>query len=175
MRSEREPVVQQRDAIDTDTFRRYLQDQLAGAAVGHAIATRLAETHSGTPVGTFMAQLAENIGDEQAIVETAIEQLPAKPDLIRRATKLAGGTARAVVGALPLLPEPSLLEDLEALAVGVWGKRLLWGALRRADLPEGRFQSIDFEHLSEEAEDQEREILRLREELLMAAFPSSTE
>jgi hypothetical protein len=166
-------MVQRTDASDTDTFRRYIEGHLAGAAVGHAVATRLAETHRGTDIGTTMDTLVEEIEEERAIVQSAIERLPAKPDLMRRAAKMVGG-ATAKAAALPFVPEPSLLEDLEALAVGIWGKRLLWGALRRADLPEGDFSDLPLDHLAEKAEHQEREVLRLREDLLVSAFPTDS-
>jgi hypothetical protein len=164
-------MVRHEDAIDTDTFRRYLQGHLAGAAIGHAIATRLAEGHQGTALGEAMEALGRQIEQERATVDAALTRLPSKPDLLRRAAQVVGA-AGARAGALPVIPQPSLLEDLEALAVGIWGKRLLWGALRRADLPEGNFTDLPLDRLSEAAERQEREIVRLREDLLAAAFPA---
>jgi hypothetical protein len=116
-----------------------------------------------------MEKLAQQIEQERPTVESALARLPSRPDLIRRASQLIGA-AGAKAGALPFVPEPSLLEDLEALSVGIWGKRLLWGALRRADLPEGNFSDLPLDRLSEAAEQQEREIVRLRENLLAAAF-----
>jgi hypothetical protein len=162
-------MVRHEDAIDTDMFRRYLQGHLAGAAVGHAIATRLANEHRGTPLGDAMETLVQQIEDERATVDSALKRLPWKPDLLRRAGQMVGA-AVARAGSLPLVPETSLLEDLEALAVGIWGKRLLWGALRRADLPEGNFSDLPLDRLSEAAEQQEVEVLRLREDLLAAVF-----
>jgi hypothetical protein len=158
-------------SIDSDTFRRYLRDHAAGADVGLAIARRLAKAHPGTELGRAMEGIAGKIEAERATLQSAIDRLPAKPDLLRRAAGAVGAAGR-FAGELPFVPEPSVLEDLEALAVGVWGKRLLWGALRRADLPEGDFSDLDLDGLSAAAEDQEKEILRLREAHLEHAFTS---
>jgi hypothetical protein len=157
------------DAIDTDTFRRYLRDHAAGADVGLAIAQRLARAHPETELGRAMEGIAGKIQAERVTLQSAIDRLPAKPDLLRRAAGAVGAAGR-LAGELPFVPEPALLEDLEALAVGVWGKRLLWGALRRADLPDGDFSDLDLDGLSVAAEEQEKEILRLREAHLECAF-----
>jgi hypothetical protein len=73
------------------------------------------------------------------------------------------GSLGRLAGSLPLVPEPSLLEDLEALAVGVWGKRLLWGAIGRVQEFESGFDGIDVDELAARAEEQEKEILALRQ------------
>ncbi|MEA2579970.1 MAG: hypothetical protein QOE83_862 [Actinomycetota bacterium] len=155
--------------MDTDTFRRYLQAHAAGADVGLAIARRLAKAHPGTELGRAMEEIAGKVQSERATLQSAIDRLPAKPDLLRRAAGAVGAAGR-LAGELPFVPEPSLLEDLEALAVGVWGKRLLWGALRRADLPDGDFSDMDLDGLSAAAEEQEKRIIRLREDYLAHAF-----
>ncbi|MGZ8631729.1 MAG: hypothetical protein ACXWZF_12310 [Actinomycetota bacterium] len=75
-------------------------------------------------------------------------------------------------------PVPSLLEDLEALAVGVWGKRLLWGATARKAAEDRRLVDIEIERLVEMAEAQEIELLRLRDaelDTLMAQVPADAE
>jgi hypothetical protein len=137
--------------------------------VALAIATRLARTHQGTDTGAAMTGLADSIRSEQQVVRAAIERLPSHADLIRRAFGVIGAAGR-LAGSLPLVPEPSLVEDLEALAVGVWGKRLLWGALARVAESEGGFDGVDLDALAAKAEDQEREILRLRQDALGEVF-----
>ena len=150
-------------------FHRYLQSHAAGADVALAVATRLAGKHAGTDVGTVLHTLAEDIRSEQQVVRDALERLPLQPDLLRRIFGVLGAAGR-LAGSLPLVPEPSLVEDLEALAVGVWGKRLLWGALARVAESEGGFDGVDLDALAAKAEDQEREILRLRQDALSEVF-----
>lgn len=148
--------------MDEAQMRKYLEDHVAGADVGLAIATRLERAHAGTEVGTAMGRMAVAIREERAVVAEAMGRLDAPPDLVRRAMGLVGSLGR-LAGSLPFVPEPSLLEDLEALAVGVWGKRLLWGAIGRVQASEGGFDGIDVDELAARAEEQEKEILALRQ------------
>ena len=57
--------------------------------------------------------------------------------------------------------------DLEALAIGVWGKRLLWGALAMLAEVDDRLARLPFPSLAERATDHERQILAFRRELLV--------
>jgi hypothetical protein len=148
--------------MDETQMRRYLEDHLAGADVGLTIASRLERAHAGTEISVAMARMSDAIRGERAIVAGALQRLDAPPDLVRRAMGLAGSLGR-LAGSLPFMPEPSLLEDLEALAVGVWGKRLLWGAIGRVQESEGGFDGIDVDELATRAEEQEKEILALRQ------------
>jgi len=155
--------------MDDRTFASYLEDHLAGSEPGLTIARRLRRAHLGNELGAAMLRLEVQIEDEQQVLRTAIVRLGGTvsgPGLIGQVLGLAAGlatTARRVV--LPE-PVPSLLEDLEALAVGVWGKRLLWGALARRAMEDPRLADIEIEELVEQAESQELEILRLRDEEL---------
>jgi hypothetical protein len=151
--------------MDERALSRYLQDHLAGSDAGLAIASRLAERHAGTDVGASMERLAGEIRSEQEIVRAAIGRLPTRPDPVKRAMGMIAAAGR-LAGSLPFVPEPSIIEDLEALAVGVWGKRLLWGAMTRVAGSEGGFDDFDLDELAASAEDQEREILRLRQDAL---------
>ena len=155
--------------MDDRTFASYLEDHLVGSEPGLTIARRLRRAHLGDDVGAAMLRLEVQIEDEQRVLRTAIVRLGGTvsgPGLIGQVFGLAAGlatTARRVV--LPE-PVPSLLEDLEALAVGVWGKRLLWGALARRAMEDPRLADIEIEELVAQAEAQELEILRLRDDEL---------
>lgn len=148
--------------MDHTQMRRYLEDHLAGADVGLVIASRLERAHPGTEVSAVMARMVGDIRGERALVADALQRLDGSPDLVRRAMGIVGSLGR-LAGSLPFVPEPSLLEDLEALAVGVWGKRLLWGAIGRVQESEGGFDGVDVDELAAKAEQQEKEILALRQ------------
>jgi hypothetical protein len=71
-----------------------------------------------------------------------------------------------------------LFEGLEALALGIQGKRALWNALAVASKAEPGLQGVDYDRLAESAENQYRrvEVLRLdaaREALTEKAAESS--
>jgi hypothetical protein len=148
--------------MDHTQMRRYLEDHLAGADVGLTIASRLERAHPGTEISATMGRMSRQIREERALVADALRGLDTSPDLVRRAMGIVGSLGR-LAGSLPLVPEPSLLEDLEALAVGVWGKRLLWGAIGRVQEFESGFDGIDVDELAARAEEQEKEILALRQ------------
>ncbi len=152
--------------MDHTQLRRYLEDHVAGADVGLRIASRLEHDYPGTQVAVVMARMSGDIRAERAIVVDALGRLDAPPDPVRRAMGLVGSLGR-LAGSLPFVPGPSLLEDLEALAVGVWGKRLLWGALGRVQESEGGFDGIDLDALASAAEEQEKELLELRQEAIV--------
>ena len=155
--------------MDDRTFAAYLEDHLVGSGAGLSVARRLRRAHLGNELGAAMLRLEVQIEDEQRVLRTAIGRLGGTvsgPGLVGQVLGLAAGlatTARRVV--LPE-PVPSLLKDLESLAVGVWGKRLLWGALARRAMEDPRLADIEIEQLVEQAEAQEFEILRLRDDEL---------
>ncbi len=155
--------------MDQTQMRRYLEDHASGADVGLAIASRLEQAHRGTEIAAVMAKMSEDIRSERSIVTDALERLDAPPDLVRRAMGMVGSLGR-IASSLPFMPEPSLLEDLEALAIGVWGKRLLWGALGRVQESEGGFDGIDLDELAAKAEEQEKQILALRQEAIVGVL-----
>ena len=116
-----------------------------------------------------MLRLEVQIEDEQRALRTAISRLggmASGPGLLGQVMGLAAGLATAARRVVIPEPVPSLLEDLESLAVGVWGKRLLWGALARRAMEDARLADIEIEVLVEQAEAQEFEILRLRDDEL---------
>ncbi len=155
--------------MDDRTFAAYLEDHLVGSGAGLTVARRLRRAHPGDEIGAAMLRLEVQIEDEQRALRTAIVRLGGSasgPGLIGQVMGLAAGLATAARRVVIPEPVPSLLEDLESLAVGVWGKRLLWGALARRAMEDARLADIEVEVLVEQAEAQEFEILRLRDDEL---------
>jgi hypothetical protein len=159
--------------VNEKELRRYLEDHTSGAEVGLAIARRLGEKRQGTEIATFMTKLTNDIEEEQRVVQGVMEGLPAEADPLRQAVGVVGHLGR-LAGRLPFMPEPTLVEDLEALAIGVWGKRLLWGALARVAESNDIAPGGDLDELAERAEEQERVILRLRQDALVDLFDLET-
>jgi hypothetical protein len=154
--------------VDAPEFVAYLEDHLAGSEAGLSIARRLRRRHAGSEVGASMEDLIDDIGSDQQVLRETIAVLRgsvAAPSVLSRAVGAATSVAAWVRRSLPQRV-PSLLEDLEALAIGVWGKRLLWGALARQATVDPRLEGFPFEVLAARAEEQERLLLRLRDEAL---------
>ncbi|HYP29734.1 MAG TPA: hypothetical protein VE262_23680 [Blastocatellia bacterium] len=146
----------------------YLNDHLAGSVVAVELLEHLEEAHADNAIGRFVAELRADIEADRQELESFMDRLNVNRSLARRAT--AWLTEK--VAELKLrVDDPSggalrLLEALEAVEVGVEGKRALWTALAAAaeDAPDLRL--LDYERLTQRAMEQHR---RLEEVRLIAA------
>jgi hypothetical protein len=145
-----------------DALAAYLGDHLAGARTAIELAERCASTGPDDGIGRSLSRFVDEVREDESALRSLAEALDVEPPLTRRAAGLAGMLG---VAARDILPDddPALrrLEDVEALCVGVWGKRLLWSTLLRLDDP--RLERFELARLAERADEQERELLRLRE------------
>ena len=113
----------------------YLDDHWAGAGAGTSLANRLATQNEGTQWSAELRRIADEIEQDQLTLGRlreacgsdgfSIKRLAAKA--VERVSwlKLNG----SLIGYSPL----SRVLELEALIVGVKGKRLLWGSLRHTE------------------------------------------
>jgi hypothetical protein len=113
----------------------YLNDHLAGSTGGLELVKRAAGEHEGTALGTFLAELRDEIAEDRQVLEELMERLGVTQDKAKVAVAWAGEKAARLKlngelrGTSPLTP----LIELETLSVGVEGKRLLWLALSEAE------------------------------------------
>ena len=110
----------------------YLRDHLGGAVAAIHVVRRLAGTHEGTADGRLFRQLAEEFEQDRATVRALLAQLGASA---RSPKRVAGRASAALLGfAAGGRPgQLSLLRTLEALAIGIQGKRCMWRALQTLD------------------------------------------
>ena len=118
----------------------YLNDHLAGSTGALELVKRAAGEHDG-PLGTFVAQLRDEIAADRHVLEGLMDELGVTPDKAKVAVAWAGEKAGRlkpngeVRGRSPLTP----LIELESLSLGIEGKRLMWLALAEVeDLPLSR-------------------------------------
>ena len=147
--------------VDAQRFAGYLNDHLGGSEVALKITDRLIEEHGDDDVGVYMR------GFHGEIEEARPRSGPRSTSSIRREHPHEERGDRRRTGpwvrdASPVGSAPTLLEDLEALAIGVWGKRLLWGTLARAAVYDPRFRALEIDRLTAQADAEERDLLRLR-------------
>ena len=146
----------------------YLNDHLAGATVGLALARRAAAENAGTSLGDFLEQLSREIAEDRETLEAVMARL----DVDRSSAKPAAAWLMEKVGRLKLNGQLrgysplSRLVELEALETGVTGKRCLWQALSQALLGDVRLQELDFSALIARAE---RELAAIGEHRRAAA------
>lgn len=131
----------------------YLNDHLAGATVGVELARRTFAANNGTELGEVLRGLLGEIEEDR---ETLV-QLMLRLGVSRSRVKVAAAWAAEKAGRLkpngqlrgysPL----SRLIELEGLATGIAGKRLLWLALGEIRDQDHRMQKMDFGALAERA------------------------
>ena len=157
--------------LETDLLATYLNDHLAGATVGVELARRAKGANEGTSLGRFLGELETEIAEDRATLQAVMAQLGVGKDRF----KVAAGWLAEKAGRLkpnnrlfgysPL----SRVIELEALALGVEGKRSLWDALRALEDP--ALTEFDFAALIERAR---RQRDQLHERRLTAAREAFT-
>jgi hypothetical protein len=151
----------------------YLNDHLAGSVVALELLEHLEKAHAGTDLERFLAGLRADITADRQELEALMGRLHVTTSSPRKAmawlaekfTELklrlddaAGGTLR-------------LFESLEAVALGIDGKRALWRALAAAETP--GLGVADYERLERRAEEQRSRIETARLDAARAALKAA--
>ena len=109
----------------------YLSDHHAGSAAGVALARRAARSNAQLPDGRVLTDVAREIAEDRQVLERVMDALEIRPSRVKvalaRATEMAGRLKLngRIVHRSPL----SAMLELEALSLGILGKRKLWQAL----------------------------------------------
>jgi hypothetical protein len=146
----------------------YLQDHHAAAVAGTRLARRVASNVSREDVSGDLSEVADEIADDLAALETIMRRLGTSANGVKDA--IARGGER--LGRLKLngrLRERSPLSDvveLETLVVGITGKQALWVSLRSAAL----LPTEELDQLIQRAERQKRTVESAREAAARRAF-----
>jgi len=148
----------------------YLNDHFAGSTAGLDMARRAAGNNEGTELGALLERIAAEIEEDRAILQSVIDAVGAEQNPAKAAIAWAGEKAgrlkpnNQLTGYSPL----SRLVELEALSLGIEGKRGLWVVL--ADLDDPRLATYDFPALAERAQRQRDEIEPFRRAAAAGAF-----
>lgn len=141
----------------------YLNDHLGGAVLGVELCRRLRSSNRDEPTfGEPLARICAEIEADRATLERLLERLGIRRDRVKLAAAWAGEKLGRLKlnGQLTGYSPLSRVLELEALAIGIGGKQLMWQALGRilgADLA-----GFEFERLAERAVAQRDEAERLR-------------
>ncbi len=113
-------------------LRSYLNDHLAGAAFGLALARRIAAANPGTDVGGDLATFAQELVEDRDDVAGLLERLGLGRDPLRQAAAVvAEGVSRLRLDRrVTRSGDLSRLLELETLVAGVTAKRALWESLK---------------------------------------------
>ena len=109
----------------------YLNDHLAGAIGGLALARRASKNNAGTPLGAFLQGFASVLAEDERAVRQTLEATGHRPNVV----KIAGGWLSEKMGRLKTNGELlqysplSRLIELEELLVGSMGRAQLFRSL----------------------------------------------
>lgn len=138
----------------------YLNDQLALGVAGRELARRAQRENATAELGTFLHRLAIEVGEDVDALERIMERLGIPLSRVKRPLALVAervGRLKPngrVRGYSPL----SRFLELESLALGLDGKKMLWSNLRDLAGVSGRLADVDFESLIERAQRQRDEL-----------------
>jgi hypothetical protein len=150
----------------------YLNDHLAGSAVALELLEHLEAAYVGTDVGQLAAELRADVAMDRQELEKLMSRLHVGESRTRKA--MAWLTEKVTEIKLRL-EDPAggalhLLEALEALSLGIEGKRSLWLALAAAAKDSPAFRVTDYEALVRRAEEQRRRVEAARLEAARRAL-----
>lgn len=153
-------------------LRIYLNDHLAGATGGAALARRCLANNRGTRYEAFLADLADEVEEDREALDGVISRLglarnPAKllaANLVERVARLKlNGQLR---GYSPL----SRVIEIEGLCAGVEAKRSMWRALREVAVDYPAVADFPFDEYRERASRQREELERHRLDAARESF-----
>jgi hypothetical protein len=142
--------------MDNPQLVTYLNDHLAGSEAALELLELLETEHAGTPIATLASGLRHDIRADRGELEALMDRL----GIARSVTKQAVAWLSEKATRLKLrLDDPQgsglrLLEILEALSLGIEGKRLLWRSLKTAAVYNPELQGTNYQALEHRADDQ---------------------
>jgi len=157
-------------ALDESGLATYLQAHEAGSRAAEGLAKQLlGRDDVGADGRAFLRTFIVEIRVERAHLTSLLDRLERDESLMHRGFQAAAMVAD-LAGRLSALSSPKPFSQFEALAVGVWGKRLLWGALIELSAIDERIAELPLDALTEQAERQEVELLRLRSDSILSSL-----
>jgi hypothetical protein len=158
--------------MNKENLATYLNDHLAGSVMALDLMQHLASEHAGTPLEGLLSGLHADVEAERRELQRLMDRLDISESSTRKVTawvaekasqlKLlvddrAGGTLR-------------LFESLEALSLGLEGKRSLWRALAAVSEQLPELRGLEYADLVRRSEEQRGRIEELRLAAAKAAF-----
>jgi hypothetical protein len=150
----------------------YLNDHLAGSVVAVELMENLEAAYAGTPIATFINDLRMEVEADQR----ELEELMSRLEISQSRTRQVSAWLTEKVTELKLRIDDSaqgnlrLLESLEALSLGIEGKKSLWLALAAAAEISPQLRLVDYERLKQRAEEQRSRVELKRIEVAKVAL-----
>lgn len=150
----------------------YLNDHLAGSIAALELLDRLVKACEGKPLERFFRDLRKDIESDQEQLKGLMQKLGASESVARKAgawlieklsrpkIDVGGGSAA----------EPGIFLALEALLLGITGKRSLWRSLQAASRNVPELARLDYSGLEKRAIDQCERVEARRLEMARVVF-----
>ena len=154
----------------------YLNDHLAGAVVALELLEYLEKAHPGTATARFAAGLRADIAADRQELVDLMGRLHASASAPRKA---AAWLAEKMTELKLRVDDPAggalrCLEVLDAVSVGIEGKRLLWRALAAAAADTPALRGPDYGCLEQRAQEQRQRAEPVRLEAARAALGTTS-
>src|SRR2546423_1200711 len=149
----------------------YLNDHLAGSTVAIELLEHLESSHDGEWKG-FFRMLRADIDSDRRMLETLMKEMDIDQSKLRRGMAWLGEKFTDLKMRLddPADGDLRLFESLEALSLGIEGKRSLWLALAEAATGNPNLRRLDYQHLIARADEQRAQVERRRLEVAKRAL-----
>jgi hypothetical protein len=150
-----------------DNLATYLNDHLAGAVMALELLDQLVTAHSRSELGDFFHQLHSDIAADRDELRGLMERL----EISESGTRKASAWLAEKITQLKLkFDDPKggsfrLFESLEALSLGIEGKRSLWITLMTVSAKSTSLEILDYERLRDRAQEQRDRVDKLRLEI----------
>ena len=134
----------------------YLNDHLAGSVGALELLDRLIDTYREKPLEHFFQDLRNDIRHDQEQLKELMQKLEAEESAVRKAGAwVVEKLSRAKIDLSESAEgEPGLFLALEALVLGITGKRSLWRALQAASRTVPQLARLDYDGLEKRAIEQ---------------------
>jgi hypothetical protein len=149
----------------------YLNDHLAGSVGAIEMIERVIRENEGQPIAAMLARELEVIKDEQGILRDLIERAGTRENAFKKAGAwLAEKAGRVKLGGTDETGELARMEMLEALALGIHGRRGMWRALREVVGKYPELYGLDLDRLERQATEQHDRVEQMRLEAAREAL-----
>jgi hypothetical protein len=161
--------VSEQQSPSPERLHTYLNDHFGGSVAAIELLDNLIDQHPEDRFGKVFRNLRNEIEADQKALRDLIRKLGAEESAMRKAGAwLVEKFSRIKMGDGDNSAE--LLEALEALALGITGKQLLWRSLAAIAADHPPLQGVDFSELEKRACDQFDRVDALRVQMAREAF-----
>ena len=146
----------------------YLNDHLAGSVTGSELADKLTTAYTGSPAGSVLSELAEEVRQDRATLADLMDRLGIEKSPVKQAAGWIGEKLTRLKLSDAVISEKGLkqLLEFETLSLGIEGKLSLWRALREVRDLHPELAATDLDGLVKRGE---RQRARLEDPRLTAA------